>query len=173
MSIVERNILPLTATLDVFTQLRDFVAKLTSAQYTQSVLLLDHATLGQHIRHALEFYLCLIQGLKSAEKLVNYEARQRDPKLETSPEAATQTLHSIEKTLLFYDHDIKLKLQFLTSHYDMLTLHTTFYRELAYNMEHAVHHMALLRVGMKEIAPDFSFPESFGVAKSTLIYKKQ
>jgi uncharacterized damage-inducible protein DinB len=48
------------------------------------------------------------------------------------------------------------------------TLTTTVKRELVYNIEHAVHHMALMKIGIREIAPGISLPADFGIAASTL-----
>ena len=46
-------------------------------------------------------------------------------------------------------------------------------RELVYNIEHAIHHMALIKIGIKEVAPQLQLPEGFGVANSTIRHKKQ
>ena len=40
-----------------------------------------------------------------------------------------------------------------------------------YNLEHAIHHHALIKVGLK-IMTKIELPESFGVAPSTIQYRK-
>ena len=52
-------------------------------------------------------------------------------------------------------------------------IETNIGRELAYNIEHAVHHMAILKIGLAIVAPEVKVPEGFGVAVSTLRYKRE
>jgi hypothetical protein len=44
--------------------------------------------------------------------------------------------------------------------------------EIAYNLEHTIHHMALIRVGLHELG-DITLDDSYGVAPSTLKYRKR
>ncbi len=41
-------------------------------------------------------------------------------------------------------------------------------RELLYNIEHAVHHMALIQVAVTNAFPSIELPPHFGVAYSTV-----
>ena len=48
---------------------------------------------------------------------------------------------------------------------------SSFYRELAYNIEHAIHHMALLKVAVNQTLTYIELPQNFGVASSTIRYQ--
>ncbi|NBP71028.1 MAG: hypothetical protein EBU52_20110, partial [Cytophagia bacterium] len=55
---------------------------------------------------------------------------------------------------------------------DFVTIESNFMRELVYNIEHAVHHMAIMKIGIKEVAPYIQLPFDFGVAASTIRHKE-
>ena len=60
--------------------------------------------------------------------------------------------------------------------YDNSVVHrveSTLDRELIYNIEHAIHHMAMIKIGLKVLAPELHLPENFGVAPSTIRYRHQ
>ena len=52
-------------------------------------------------------------------------------------------------------------------------MNTTLERELAYNIEHAIHHMAILKIGVRTIAPGTDIPDGFGIAVSTLRHRME
>ena len=45
-------------------------------------------------------------------------------------------------------------------------------RELAYNIEHAIHHMAIIKIAVNTVFPRVQLPQNFGVAYSTVRYQK-
>jgi hypothetical protein len=49
---------------------------------------------------------------------------------------------------------------------------TTALRELVYNIEHAVHHMAIMKIGVREIASYIGLSSDFGIAASTIRHKE-
>ena len=166
--------MPLSSVLsDVFSQLRSFVSVVDDDAYVKPVAALDGATLGQHLRHATEFYLCLLDALSSRTFVVNYETRSRDTLLETNRSAALAALTDVEARILAYSEDRSLELLIASEDLGSMSIPSSFYRECAYNIDHSIHHMALLRAGTKEICPNLRLPESFGVAKSTLAHRKQ
>src|SRR6185295_15216437 len=48
---------------------------------------------------------------------------------------------------------------------------TSLLREYHYAVEHAIHHMAIIKMGVKQVFPDVKIAIEFGVAPSTLRYQ--
>jgi hypothetical protein len=51
-------------------------------------------------------------------------------------------------------------------------VNSSLYRELLFNIEHAIHHMAILKIGTKIVLPEWDLPQQFGVAPSTIRHQK-
>jgi uncharacterized damage-inducible protein DinB len=127
-------------------------------------------TVGQHVRHIIEMFQCLETGYMSGE--VDYDRRRRDHRIESDKKFATELLQEITGQLTRKNKSLQL-----LTYYDDLSdpperIETNYYREIAYNLEHTIHHMALIRVGLRELG-DISVDDSYGVAASTLKYRKQ
>ena len=41
------------------------------------------------------------------------------------------------------------------------------------NIEHAVHHMALVKIGLRDVAPRVTLPAGFGIVVSTLRHQER
>ena len=50
------------------------------------------------------------------------------------------------------------------------TVPTTYFREVVYNTEHAIHHLALIKVALIEMKVDL-VSDNFGMAYSTIKHK--
>src|SRR4029077_19413357 len=154
----------------VFIQLSDSLSRLEQAQYSCPCKNLSGNTIGQHVRHIIEMFQCLEEAWQSGE--LDYEKRKRDRMIETDKQFATGLLKEIVQQM----SKAKKPLYLLTYYDDLRAepekISTNYYREIAYNLEHTIHHMALIRVGLRELG-DIPVDDSFGVASSTLKYRKQ
>jgi hypothetical protein len=140
---------------------------LTNEQYIQPVKVLSQSTIGQHTRHILEFFIELNKGYENGT--VDYDKRIRNHAVESDKFFASNTLQQIKNELVKPDKELMLRVEYGTAH--SLTVPTNYFRELVYNMEHAVHHMALIRIGAEAIT-DITIPAEFGIAASTLKFRK-
>lgn len=155
--------------LQLLLQLRDALENLTDHQYTAPVDLLSGSTIGSHVRHLIEFYLELIKGYDSGR--VNYDKRKRDHSIESHRWVAMEKLEEIGRAIIRPDKELMLAAD-LTAEEDIpLAVRTNYFRELIYNLEHTVHHMALLRVGIGAVS-SLTLPPAFGVAMSTLKFRQ-
>lgn len=154
---------------NVLTQLSDSLLQLTNAEYSQPVKILSSATIGQHVRHVVELFICLYNGYETGT--VNYEKRKRDKRIEIDKDFAIELMQMITNNLAKDNRNLKLEAGY-DDHFVPVAVPTNYYREIIYNLEHTVHHMALIRVGITEVST-ITLPEGFGVASSTIKYRKE
>lgn len=159
--------------ISVLSPLKEVIEKLDDTQYGHASALLSGSTIGKHVRHTLEFFDCLLDDLDSGQ--VNYDHRKRQLIIETSRGHALQLLGHIHQKLEKADENLSLELQ--ADYGDQpvwsVKVATNYHRELVYNIEHAIHHMALIKVGIREQHLDIDLPHDFGVASSTVRFQHQ
>jgi len=155
---------------NVFVQLSETIRQLSPSQYIQQCVNLGNNTIGQHVRHIIELFQCLELGYTDSS--VNYEKRKRDIAIETDRDLALQLLQDVYSNLNRPDKALTLHASYDELAEQPIAISTNYFREVAYNLEHTIHHMALIRVGIKEVS-DITLPEEFGVASSTVKHRKQ
>lgn len=153
--------------IETLNRLRDVVSMVDQSLYTH-LNLKGRASIGQHVRHTLEFYLRLFQDGTE----VNYDNRKRDILIESASNHAVVVIDEIIQSLhgLNQDFVITLKADFPSVSVQSVSVSSSLSRELLYVLEHAIHHMALIRILIKDEDFSFELPDSFGVAYSTLAY---
>mgnify|MGYP003578845093 CR=1 FL=1 len=154
----------------VFVQLSETLNQLSNEEYSRSSNILMRATIGQHVRHIIELFQCLEKGYDTG--LVNYEKRKRDYEIETDRQLAIELLKEIYRNIERPNRTIILEAEDYCDEVQIVSIPSNYYRELAYNLEHTIHHMALIRVGINEVS-SVILPEEFGVAYSTIKYRQQ
>lgn len=150
--------------------LKKVLLRLSTPLYT-SVNSKGRASVGQHVRHLLEFYQCLFE----ATTTVNYDNRKRNLKLETDLKYAIKTIDSVVAALELQttDRPLHTLANFPSATSQPLCICSSLSRELLYVLEHAIHHKALLRILIKDANPQFELDDAFGVAYSTMAYQNQ
>ncbi|MBT8196270.1 MAG: hypothetical protein HKO56_03540 [Bacteroidia bacterium] len=158
----------------VFKQLTELTDNLNELDYCRPLTVLSDNTIGKHVRHIIEFFECFDEGCKSG--MVDYDKRERNIELEQSPIYASTKLNDLYESISSVNSNVSLKLN------SMLTgempagaspVETSFKRELIYTLEHAIHHMAIIEIGIKQEIKHFDLPENFGVAFSTVSYRQE
>lgn len=155
-------------TIGLIDQLKELLETLTDEQYARKVAVLSNASIGQHIRHVIEFFRELEKGYYTG--VVNYDARKRNDAIATQRRVAITELIAIAAVVAKKNKSLKLAADFGEGDSDFCEVPTNYLRELVYNLEHTIHHMALLRIGVRAVA-NIELPENFGVAVSTLKYR--
>lgn len=154
-----------------FDELHRLVSALNAEQYAAPVPVLSKSSIGQHVRHVLEFYICL---MNAEDATVDYDSRKRDRSLETDRAAVMGSLNALREWMKGIHRDVPM--QMLVDHSTdgsgNTRMNTSLYRELAYAFDHGIHHMALLRIAVEQHHPAVALDPDFGVAPSTVRDRK-
>ena len=155
---------------NVFLQLTASGGQLTDEQYVHQCQTLTGATIGKHVRHVIELFQSLQNGYEHG--IVNYDSRKRDSRIENEKQLALSLLNEIRADLNKKDKDLSLETSYDEDSGEVVFIKTNYNREIVYNLEHAIHHMALIRIGINEVS-SVELPENFGVAPSTIRYRQE
>lgn len=148
-------------------ELSDLLTQLSNQDYTSPCFGLSNATIGEHTRHIIEMFQCLEKQYEGG--IVNYDDRKRDYQIQTDTVFAKQTIADVVQQL---DKPNKnLQLQQIVDGEELL-IESNYNRELLYNLEHCIHHQALIKVAVLQNEA-IVIDENFGVARSTIEYRKQ
>lgn len=160
------------ACFEILGQLENTVDQIHSDDFIRPSQSLSNATLGQHLRHTLEFFICLEKGFGSG--VINYDNREHNKLVESDKFLALATIGRIREFVEKQKSDKPLQLEVGYERHTNITVavSTNYFRELTYNIEHAIHHMAIMKIGVREVAPYVKLADHFGVAVSTVRYQE-
>lgn len=147
--------------------LAKLLSVLNDDQYSNRITHLGNASIGQHTRHIIEMLQCAVNGFDSGT--VDYVNRKRNLILEKDCMYALAYLEELEKKFNRPDKQLHILVEEMDSSIAS-TVPTTYYREIVYNTEHAIHHLALIKVALIEMNLDIVNDE-FGMAYSTIKFK--
>jgi hypothetical protein len=137
------------------------------SSYSNPCEALSNATIGQHTRHIIELYQCLIAGY--TEGKINYDGRMRNTLYENDTVAAIEIIKEIQQNLDKPDKEVNI---YCGTDDNSVCIESNYYREVLYNLEHCIHHQALIKVALLTIK-EINIDGGFGVAPSTLQYRQQ
>jgi hypothetical protein len=148
--------------------LTSVISSLTDEQYTRKSPHLCEASIGSHTRHIIELVQCACSGYVTGR--VDYLNRSRNLALENDRLLALSALQQFGDTLMIPDKRLELAVENSEGPETNLRVVTTYFREIVYNTEHAIHHLALIKVALIEMQLQIVDPH-FGMAYSTIKYK--
>ena len=125
-------------------------------------------TVGPHLRHVLDHYSAFFAGLAGFR--VDYDAREREPGLESDRALAIARLREILGELVLVEEEllelpVQIRLECGGTESEQWS-HSTVRRELQFLLSHTVHHFALIAMVLERF--QIVVPDDFGVAPSTL-----
>lgn len=148
-------------------ELSDLLSQLSTDEYIKPCHGLSNATIGEHTRHIIEMFQCLEKQYENG--IVNYDDRKRDYLIQTDTQFANKSITEIIDNLEKPNKMVILQ-QIVDG--EELNIESNYHRELLYNLEHCIHHQALIKVAVLE-NETISIDPNFGVARSTIEYRKQ
>ncbi|NJN26753.1 MAG: DinB family protein [Cyclobacteriaceae bacterium] len=152
-------------------QLKNLLQQIGRDHFTEKSTILSGSTIGQHVRHILEFYLLLVSG--SFSGTISYDKRERDLRIETDPEFAAHTVDRLLARIDTLENGLQVKFEgdYSKSGGAQNVIFSSVGRELAYCIEHSIHHQAIIRAALISMGLEHLTTRHFGVAYSTIRYR--
>lgn len=141
--------------------------QLSDSEYSKQCPQLSNATIGEHTRHIIEMFQCLENFYDAG--LVNYDKRERNILIQSSTEFAKSKIVDIQNNLDKPNKKIELQ-QIIDD--EEIRIDSNYHRELLYNLEHCIHHQALIKVAILQ-CENIQIDANFGVARSTIEYRNK
>ena len=154
----------LNHSLDEITKL---LHQLSDDEFAAHCQALSNATIGEHTRHIIEMFQCLEKFYENG--IVDYDLRDRNKLIQTSTDYAIECIRKIQENLDRPNKNIELQ-QIIDG--EEIRIDSNYHRELLYNLEHCIHHQALIKVAILQ-CENIQIDANFGVARSTIEYRKQ
>ncbi|MBX7242164.1 MAG: hypothetical protein K1X92_10480 [Bacteroidia bacterium] len=157
----------------IIEQIEYLAENLNDSQFSEPLQVLNNASIGKHIRHIIDVFETVASG--ADQESISFDKRSRNTSVENDKSLAVNTLKHwsdiIEKMNL--NKKVLLVNNFsLETEEDDICTETTLIRELVYAIEHAIHHLAIIKIGASQ-SFGLSFSSDFGVAPSTIRHYKQ
>ena len=146
--------------------LSDLLLMLNDKQYTKKIELLGNSSIGGHTRHIVELLKCATDGYNDGT--VDYLNRVRNLAIETDKSIAMRELSLMSDRIIKSDKQMNLVIE-SNEESSANYVNTTYFREIVYNAEHDIHHLALIRVALRQMKLEI-VRDDFGMAYSTIKY---
>ena len=128
-----------------------------------------YRSIGRHLRHCVDHFVCLLTGLDTG--IVDYDARDRDARLEQDPSFFLKALASVVRRLEAIDPTTihrRLTLRQESAPDSRSQMDTNVERELVFLSGHTIHHLAIMKLLAE--GHGVELPEELFMAFSTANY---
>ncbi|TEW54608.1 hypothetical protein E2R68_07860 [Psychromonas sp. RZ22] len=134
--------------LIILQQAKTYLTSVSEQQYIEIISPSFMSAPGAHIRHILDHYYAIINGLETG--LIDYDQRSRGGVLESSPQAALESIMEIELFLSELTEQqlqqtLKLSTEISVKSKQVVIVNTTLAREVIFVGSHAVHHFSTIK----------------------------
>lgn len=161
------------AAAELIDQIIDTIKVLDPGEYSRALNVYNGSSLGKHFRHIFDFFSLLCTQNQSG--CVDYCRRQRDHRIETEQEYAIEQFDHLKQELakLKESDIVTVYADFELKDGSRTKVASSIGREIMYGYDHAVHHLAIIKIGIQAMKPDIKLNKQLGVAASTIRYENE
>lgn len=152
-------------------QITAVLSNMRDEEYAAPLDIFNGSSIGQHFRHILNFYQCVLKGVE--DHVVDYSKRVRDAQAECDTCYTQEAFAAISSAVgtLQEEAAIAVKADFSADQsLGRPMVQSSIGRELMFAYDHAVHHLAIIKIGLRVVCPHLELDERVGVAPATLKY---
>jgi hypothetical protein len=153
--------------IEALRQGEKLLQRMSDVVYTRPAELVFEGTVGAHIRHNLDHYICFLNGLENG--CIDYSARQRNSRLERDRSYALAEMSRLQVCLENVAEDMADASLLVKRDVGPGQAGSSVKRELEFLLSHTTHHYAMVAIICR--LNNLSVEEEFGVAPSTLRYR--
>ncbi|MEI6409550.1 MAG: hypothetical protein WCR52_09220 [Bacteroidota bacterium] len=159
-----------SAIVDIIRQMNSVLEQIAPQDYRKTLPEFEGGSLGQHFRHILEFFQCL--EIAAYKGIVDYAARERNLLYEEHPNLTIEAFESFAAEMANIDVDMPLNVRAEFSGGERPLYQSTIGREMLFVYDHAIHHLAIIKIGLICHFPQIKSEKDLGVSPSTIIARK-
>jgi len=152
----------------ILNQLIDVVKSMTEKEYILKLNVLNKSSIGQHIRHIIEFYIEFEKGYELGT--ISYDKRIRNLEFEVNQNRVVSEIETIISNIKKYNLEKELLIE--SNHglneNDTIFSKSSCRREIVYALDHTVHHLAIIKIAIQVEFKHINIASDLGIAPSTL-----
>ncbi|MCP4121013.1 MAG: DinB family protein [Bacteroidetes bacterium] len=153
--------------INILSHIDIYLDQIDDAKYGKPLPLLSDASIGGHTRHAMDGFLCIMKQHECG--VISYDKRERNKQLEVDTSSAKKKINEIKDFLRSLNENCTCGFE-INYENQSFTTDSTIKREIVHNIEHVIHHLAIVKIAILAYHDNVKLPPEFGVAPSTLLY---
>lgn len=146
--------------------LLNLLESMSDNEYSRPLSSLHGSSVGQHARHIVEFVECLIQVQPNT--ILSYDDRKRDVSLENSKHLISDKIQSLIAFIGSEKENFNFEIKYFLGEDEYTIMQTNYFREKLFVLDHTIHHLAIIKIGINSSFPDIYLPNEFGFTASTI-----
>ena len=146
----------------------DTISSIDDRLFYQSLDIYNGSSFGKHFRHIHDFFHCIIEQVNNPQ--LDYCDRCRDSHIENDKLNSIASFEALKRDISILNEEqiMTVKADFELENGERPEVKTSIGREIMYAYDHAVHHLAIVKIGLNKHCPELDINQNLGVAASTI-----